>query len=131
MSENPFEEFDLEPSAGPEAITDRLRELAENADAARRTRLREAWQALTLHPARRLAAALGAHPETRVPLGAPPPPVPIDRAALGTARDVAPAEMVLPLSVAEALGPPPSPAVARWNDHPTLLEEDPILMGGA
>src|SRR6185503_7506044 len=55
------------------AITQRLKELAEDATSdAERERIRAAWEELTLHPARRLRAALFAHPETRPPLGSPP-----------------------------------------------------------
>lgn len=73
-SDNPFERYDLDPREGIVAITQRLKELAEDAqDDAERERIRAAWEELTLHPARRLRAALEAHPETRAPLGSPPP----------------------------------------------------------
>ena len=73
-SDNPFERYDLDPREGIVAITRRLKELAEDAkDDAERERIRAAWEELTLHPARRLRAALEAHPETRAPLGSPPP----------------------------------------------------------
>lgn len=71
---NPFERYGLDPREGVEAITRRLKELAEDAKSdAERAEIRAAWEELTLHPARRLRAALFAHPETRAPLGAPPP----------------------------------------------------------
>jgi hypothetical protein len=71
--DNPFERYDLDPHDGIEAITARLSELAEDAkDDAERERIRAAWEELTLHPARRLRAALLAHPETRPALGNPP-----------------------------------------------------------
>jgi len=71
--DNPFERYGLDPREGVVAITQRLKELAEDAtDDAERERIRAAWEELTLHPARRLRAALNAHPETRAPLGAPP-----------------------------------------------------------
>ncbi len=73
--DNPFERFDLDPAAGIEAITERLKELAEDArDDAERESIRRAWEELTLHPARRLHAAYHAHPESRRPLSGPPPP---------------------------------------------------------
>jgi hypothetical protein len=73
-ADNPFERYGLDPREGISAITQRLKELAEDAkDDAERERIRAAWEELTLHPARRLRAALNAHPETRAPLGAPPP----------------------------------------------------------
>jgi hypothetical protein len=72
-ADNPFERYGLDPRDGIVAITQRLKELAEDAtDPAERERIRAAWEELTLHPARRLRAALEAHPETRAPLGSPP-----------------------------------------------------------
>lgn len=74
MADNPFERYDLDPREGIAAITQRLKELAEDAKTDdERERIRAAWEELTLHPARRLRAALHAVPETRPPLGAPPP----------------------------------------------------------
>jgi hypothetical protein len=74
VDDNPFERYGLDPRDGVAAITARLKELAEDAkDDAERDRIRAAWEELTLHPARRLRAALDAHPETRAPLGGPPP----------------------------------------------------------
>ena len=71
--DNPFERYDLDPREGIAAITQRLKELAEDAkDDAEREHIRAAWEELTLHPARRLRAALFAHPETRRPLGMAP-----------------------------------------------------------
>jgi len=71
--DNPFERYDLDPRDGIAAITQRLKELAEDAkDDAERERIRAAWEELTLHPRRRLRAALDAHPETRPALGNPP-----------------------------------------------------------
>ena len=71
--DNPFERYDLDPRDGIAAITQRLKELAEDAkDDAERERIRAAWEELTLHPRRRLRAALDAHPDTRPALGNPP-----------------------------------------------------------
>lgn len=73
MEENPFERYGLDPREGVVAITQRLKELAEDAKTdAERNEIRAAWEEMTLHPARRLRAALNAHPETRAPLGSPP-----------------------------------------------------------
>ena len=56
--DNPFERYGLDPREGVVAITQRLKELAEDAtDDAERERIRAAWEELTLHPARRLRAA--------------------------------------------------------------------------
>lgn len=71
--ENPYERYDLDPAAGPKAITARLRELAEETeDDLERARIRDAWEALTMHPMRRLDLALRAHPDTREAPGRPP-----------------------------------------------------------
>ena len=73
MEDNPFERYGLDPREGVVAITQRLKELAEDAKTdAERSAIRAAWEELTLHPARRLRAAFDAHPETRAPLGSPP-----------------------------------------------------------
>ena len=73
MDDNPFERYGLDPRDGVVAITQRLKELAEDAKTdAERNEIRAAWEELTLHPARRLRAALNAHPETRAPLGSAP-----------------------------------------------------------
>lgn len=81
--DNPFERYDLDPRDGIQAITARLRELAEDTeDPAERERIRAAWEELTVHPARRLRAALFAFPETRPSLGRPPPPLRVRRAEI-------------------------------------------------
>ena len=120
--DNPFERYDLDPREGIAAITARLKELAEDArDEAERARIRAAWEELTLHPARRLRAALFAHPETRGPLGTPPPLPrrrPVSAAALEL-RDLAARPSVL-----EALG-----AAAPADDDVPSLEDDPVLRG--
>ncbi|HEY8430628.1 MAG TPA: hypothetical protein VIL20_19750, partial [Sandaracinaceae bacterium] len=72
--DNPFERWDIDPLGGPAAITERMRELAEDApDERTRKAIRAAWEELTLHPARRLRAAFRAHPDGHGPCGAPPP----------------------------------------------------------
>jgi hypothetical protein len=76
MNDNPFDRFDVDPSSGPEAITEALREKMEDAKSDdERARLREAWEAMTRDPMLRLVHALAAHPESRLPLGHPPPGV--------------------------------------------------------
>lgn len=73
--DNPFERYDLDPRDGIAAITQRLKELAEDAKTdAEREEIRNAWEQLTLHPAQRLRAAIFALPDTRAELGAPPMP---------------------------------------------------------
>jgi hypothetical protein len=122
-ADNPFERYGLDPRDGIAAITQRLKELAEDAtDPAERDRIRAAWEELTLHPARRLRAALEAHPETRAPLGSPPP-LPRVRANAQQVlelRDLAArpsAVAALPVSVV---------SVAPERDAPPL-EDDPLV----
>ena len=65
-----FDVYGIDPHAGPNAITERFRELMEDArDDAERDALRGAWESLTLHPMDRWRAALQTHPDV------PPPPV--------------------------------------------------------
>ena len=113
---NPFERFGLDPRDGPQAITDRPRELAEDAATTEeREAIRAAWEELTLHPARRLRAAFTAAPETRPAIGRPPPRPPSADGGV-TLFDLAPRP-----SVAEALrrsgADPPLPSLA---DDPAL-----------
>ena len=116
---NPFEQYDLDPRAGIAAITRRLKELAEDArDDAERERIRQVWEELTLHPARRLRAALFAHPETRPELGRPP--------SLRRERvpDAVRGLVVLP-SVLRTLPAEEEPALRD------TLDDDPILSDSA
>ena len=115
--ENPFERYGLDPTAGPKAITARLRELAEDAeDELERARIREAWEALTMHPRRRLDLALQAHPESRAPLGRPPRPLRLRAEGALALADLVP----LP-PLAEVLG------VADVTASDSRLQDDPIL----
>lgn len=121
--DNPFERYDLDPHAGIGAITERLRELSEDAKTEEeREALRAAWEELTLHPARRLRAALFAHPETRAPLGAPPP-LPRSRRATEAGPHAA-----------DRLAPRPSLLaavdVARDESAAPPLGDDPVLRPG-
>lgn len=77
-SKSPFERWDLDPHLSLADITERLRELAEDADPELAEEIRAAWRELTLHPDGRFEAALDARPETRVPVGPPPRFVKID-----------------------------------------------------
>jgi hypothetical protein len=77
MNGNPFDALDLDPSATPDEITERLREMVEDASPSDRQRIRETWESLTLHPRSRVVHALGTfidpEPEKIV---RPPPPRP-------------------------------------------------------
>ena len=129
---NPFEKYDIDPLDGPEAITARLRELAEDADGTERDELRAEWERLTMHPQSRLEAALEAFPETRSRQLCPPPkqddrPAPGARGDIDvlTLRDVA----LLP-SVAAALVSGQNETLALlppFHDDPHF--RDPNLLG--
>ncbi len=127
MSDNPFERWDLDPHEGPAAITERLRELSEDGDEVLRVQLRADWEALTMHPRRRVELALAAHPETRAPLGAAPRK---KRKKRDNGGGVADAQFVLAdlmsiPTVASALGARIDP-----RDLPDVsMDEDPILRG--
>jgi hypothetical protein len=70
---SPFDRFELDPSSDLAAITEALRERAEEARSdEERADIRAAWEALTLHPETRVELALTAFPETRAPIGRPP-----------------------------------------------------------
>ena len=122
--ENPFDRFEIDPALGTRGITERLRELAEEASEADQAAIRAAWEELTMHPARRLRAALGALPETRAPFAAPPPP---PRDAARVDPDLTLVDLALRPQVALALGG--EPRATRADDEGSL-EDDPILARG-
>ena len=135
MSSNPFERFDLDPEEGALGITERLRELAEDAlSEEERDAVRAAWEQLTRHPHEHVRLALTAHPESRPPLPSPRSP------ARGPSGDAASApqlpdttDFLDPPSVEDALlallraaGEDP-PSIDRALAPP--LDRDPVLMG--
>lgn len=132
--DNPFERYELDPRDGISAITQRLKELAEDArDDAERERIREAWEELTLHPARRLRAALFAHPETREPLGTAPTfprrrPSPTDATAAGATADLGLRDLAARPSVVLTL-PRARGRDSADNDEIPSLSEDAVLRG--
>ncbi|MCA9624073.1 MAG: hypothetical protein KC731_33850 [Myxococcales bacterium] len=125
-ADNPFERYGIDPAAGPEAITERLRERMEDAEAAgddeQVAELREAWEALTLSPQRRLRHAIEAFP-ARPPLPpVPPRPLPSQADRALTLEDL----LWLP-SIAGALAAEPvtlPPALPALDDDP-ILEDVP------
>jgi hypothetical protein len=120
VSDNPFERFGLDPFAGPAAITERLRELTDDATSdEERESIRDAWESLTLHPRRRLELALEAHPESRAPLGRSPRP---RRRARGS-DTLGLADLTALPSIAGALGDAPLPDLG--------LDDDPVLTAPA
>jgi len=125
--ENPFEKYDLDPMEGPRSITDRLRELSEDAGEEERAEIRAAWEELTLHPLRRLRAALFAsprHPDAdktspdQAPLAGLRPP----QREPFTLADLAPRPSVL-----AALEPFLSTSKDVRTKDPESLDADPVL----
>ncbi|WP_394822157.1 hypothetical protein [Pendulispora albinea] len=126
---NPFETYDIDPREGPRAITERFRELLEEAPSADRDHLRTAWEELTLHPARRLRAAFGAHPSSgHTSPSRPPPPraIPGLSAILRGDADAsrAPDDTASTRSTNEMTG---SARGADENQAREGLRQDPIL----
>jgi hypothetical protein len=122
-AENPFDELDIDPHSGPGGITERMRELIEEAtDEAERTRLRALWQELTMHPGRRVRLALLAHPESRAPLGAPPSRAFTTLTTVITAETVTLGDLALLPAVAAALGAHTTPDEDDYEET-----EDPVL----
>jgi hypothetical protein len=127
MHANPFERYDLDPRDGITAITHRLKELAEDANSdAEREEIRKAWEELTLHPTRRLRAALFAHPESRPALGAPPAPRRPETSGV-LEEDFALHELAARPSVLASLGV--LVHRSRNLDEVPSLEDDPVLEG--
>ena len=117
---NPFERYDIDPMKGAAAITERMRELAEAApDEPTRKAIRAAWEELTMHPARRLRAALGAHPDSHGAAGAPPPPPPVPRPP---SLELSLSDLALRPSVVDTIGGDVGEALP---DVP--VERDPLL----
>jgi hypothetical protein len=120
--DNPYERYDIDPRDGPDAITTRMRALAGEAEGDERDRLRAEWERLTLHPERRLAAALDAFADTRRPRAQPP-----DARGIGEA-------VLPPLTLDDLLAPPSVAEALDPHDHDTIdvlppLDHDPLLQG--
>lgn len=60
-TDTPFWRLALDPWMTPEAITEAMRELAEDAEPEERRRLQGLWRELTLHPEERLELAFFSH----------------------------------------------------------------------
>jgi len=60
-TDTPFARLALDPWMPPEAITEAMRELAEDAEPEERRRLQGLWRELTLHPEERLDLAFFSH----------------------------------------------------------------------
>jgi hypothetical protein len=123
--DNPFVRFGLDPSSSLAELTERLRELAEDADEKQRAALRAAWESLTRSPARRLELVLEAGPS----------PEPL--AAARTDSPVMPwpsptlADLLAPAPLAPQLPPPTAAerALLRVDLGPLVREEEASLVG--
>jgi len=129
--ENPFERFDLDPREGPRAITERLRELAEDAGEAERATIRAAWEELTLHPLRRLRAAIGARPRHPALDRSGPEHAPPKLRKAAAEEPVGLADLAPRPSVVQALASFLSRGAERGPKAVLSLDEDPVLAAGA
>jgi hypothetical protein len=107
--DNPFERFDIDPTAGVEAITEHMRELAADAPESQRQLVRDSWEALTLQPQRRIAAALSTFID-REPARVVPPGVFRDSVFRDSSRQRSPGQPA-PLAAA-----PPVPVLALHGE---------------
>jgi hypothetical protein len=98
--DNPVVRYGLDPRSTLAELTERLRELAEEADEPERAALRAAWQSLAQSPARRFVLALDAGPFAP-PIARPPPLAP--RAS--PAFEPTLADLLAPAALAPRLGP--------------------------
>ncbi|NUP04465.1 MAG: hypothetical protein HOW73_00200 [Polyangiaceae bacterium] len=69
---NTFDDFDLDPVASSDAITERMRELVEDAEPDARQAIRSAWEELTVHPKKRILQALTTFVDPEPEVVAPP-----------------------------------------------------------
>ncbi len=100
--DNPFVRYGLDPTEDLGAITERLRELAEDAASPEeREAIRAAWEALTRSPMRRLELALDVSPAL------PPVPRPLsdDEGEGASAHEPTLADLLAPAPLAPRLGP--------------------------
>jgi hypothetical protein len=125
--DNPFLRYGLDPTQDLASITERLRELAEDArDPAERDAIRAAWDALTKSPMRRFELALEVSPA--------PPPLP--RFVEPAETDEPPfeprlADLLVPGPVGARL-PPTTKEEARLTrvDLGSLVREDEVRATG-
>jgi 8-oxo-dGTP pyrophosphatase MutT (NUDIX family) len=127
-SRNPFERFGIDPKEGPRAITERLRELAQDANEEDRAAIREAWEELTLHPLRRLRAAVGAHPRHPDAARTSPDYAPLRGRKTSTQEPLTFADFAPRPSITHALAAFLSNAEKRTRrSTPQPLDDDPVL----
>ena len=117
---NPYDVFELDPSASVAELTAALRERTEHASVEEKAALRDAWEELTLHAEQRLKLALTAFPETRemlAPIPAPSRPQGAAEAPLDLLDFIDPhrldARLAAPSADEEALAQAPTVFPAR------------------
>lgn len=125
-NENPFDRYGIDPREGPEGITERMRELIEDApDEATRDAVRAAWEALTRDPRGRAHWALRTHPRSTRSV----PRRPVRQRATGVGATPEPRDYVgapsLEATLDTLLG---GPRQVRADMDPPL-DEDPVLVG--
>lgn len=122
---NPFEALGIDPLATIGEITERVRDLSEDADEERRKELRALWESLTLHPRTRIAAAVTTFvPETPAPPGHPPPVTkpPPDAEPEPSLLDKLPLAGLVPALTSGPVRHRPSPSLSVLDD-PLLQEQ--------
>ncbi len=123
---NPFVRYGLDPAMTLAELTERMRELAEEASEEERVALRAAWDALTRSPARRLELVLMAGPAPRAidlgPTSAPPAAWPEPTLA----------DLLAPPPLGPALAPETdAERRARKIDLSSLVRDDEAEITGA
>jgi hypothetical protein len=121
MSDNPFDQYDLDPLASAEELTERFRELASEAQGADADAIRAAWEALTLHVRRRVVSAVTTFVDDAPPAPGASPTVPPRETVALAIRPEAP----LPRLLDARRGTP-----LETLDPTTSIAEDPLLDEG-
>ncbi len=118
---NAFEELDLDPLASTFAITERVRDLSEDASEPRQKELRALWEDITRHPRARITAAVATFVAGEEESPVPPPRAPLPE---GAAPGPSFLDKLPVAGLAATLGAPVRrpPAVLSVHDDPILQE---------
>jgi len=119
MTDNPFDRFDLDPLAPADALTERLREIAE--DAADPGAARAVWERLTLHAHERVRFALSTFIEERETVASAPRVAPSSGSEAASGRENPLHARPLPRLTEGILEP------SARLDSLDSLDEDPLL----
>ena len=115
MSENPFDDLEIDPRLSGKELTRRIRKIIERAPDADRARIQANWQRLTMHDDERVRFALLAHPR----------PQTADSRGIATLAEAIP-PAVLPLSH-EPIALTRADVVARDRRQPRLDPFRPVF----